>query len=104
MEWLCAKNRVKKHLIVKKRETFKNGQNWPKAWVIAHAKLSVWVKNLKHQKDAKNDFKTTLELLCAKNHFKKGLIFEKREHFENGQNWPKAWVIAHAKWSVWVEI
>ena len=32
---------------------------------------------------------------------KKQLIFEKREHFENGQKWPKA--IAHAKWAVWVK-
>ena len=46
---------------------------------------------------------STLEWLCAKNRFKKGLICEKQEHFENGQNWPKAWVIAHAKWSVWVK-
>ena len=59
-------------------------------------------KNAK--KVQKNDCKTILELLCAKNRFKKGLIFVKPEHFKNGQNSPKAWVIAHAKWSVWVKI
>ena len=59
-------------------------------------------KNAK--KGAKNDCKSILELLCAKNRFKKGLIFVKPEHFKNGQNSPKAWVIAHAKWSVWVKI
>ena len=68
------------------------------------AKWSHWVKNSKYQKGGKHDCTTTLELLCAKNRFKKGLIFEKPEHFENGQNWPKAWVIAHAKWSHWVKI
>ena len=56
------------------------------------------------RKARKKDCKGTLELLCAKNRFKKDLIFEEREYFENGQNWPKAWVIAHAKWSVWVKI
>ena len=45
LEWLCARNRVKTHLIVNKREHFKNGQNWSKGWAIAHAKWSVWVKN-----------------------------------------------------------
>ena len=39
------KKRVKKHLIVKKREAFEKGQNSLKRWAIAHAKWSVWVKN-----------------------------------------------------------
>ena len=47
------------------------------AKAIAFAKWSVWVKNLKCQKGAKNDSTTTLELLCAKNRSKKHLIFEK---------------------------
>jgi len=34
-----------------------------RAWAIAHAKWSVWVKNYKCQKGAKNDHTTTLELL-----------------------------------------
>ena len=36
----------------------------------------------------KNDTGTSLELLCAKNGFKKQLIFEKWQGFENRQNWP----------------
>ena len=100
---MCKKPRQKK-LNCKKGGHFENGQYWSKGWAIAQAKWSVWVKNLKCQKDAKNNCKTTLELLSGKNSFKKDLIFEKREHFENGQNWPKALVIAHAKWSVWVKI
>ena len=55
----------------------------------AHVKYSLWVKNYKCQKRAKNDSTTTLELMCAKNGSNKQLIFEKWEHFENGQNWPQ---------------
>ena len=36
------------------------------AKAIAFAKWSVWVKNKKCQKDAKNDSTRTLELFCAK--------------------------------------
>ena len=32
---------------------------------------------------------TTWDLCCAKNRVKKHLIFEKWEHFHNGQNWPR---------------
>ena len=45
------------------------------AWGIAHPKCSVWVKNEKFQKGAKNDRTTTLELLCAKNCSKKRSMF-----------------------------
>ena len=47
------------------------------AWAIAHAKWSVWVKNEKCQRGAKNDYTTTLHLLCAKKRSKKNLIFKK---------------------------
>ena len=44
----------------------------------------------KSRKGAKNDSTTTLELLCAKKKTsKKQLVFEKGEHFGNGQNWPQ---------------
>ena len=56
---------------------------------IAFAKWSVWVKNLKCQKGAKNDSTTTLKMSCGKNCPEKHLLFEKWEHFENGQNWPR---------------
>ena len=52
----------------------KNGHN---AKAIAHAKSSLWVKNLKCQKGAKNDCTSTLELFGAKKGWKKQLIFEK---------------------------
>ena len=38
----------------------------------------------------KNDSTITLELLYAKNGSKKHLIFQKWEHFENSQNWPRS--------------
>ena len=40
---------------------------------------------------------TKLELLCAGNRSKKYLIFEKWEHFENGQNWPQRKGYSHWK-------
>ena len=36
------------------------------AWAIAHGKWSVWVKNQKCQKGAKNYSTSSLKLLCAK--------------------------------------
>ena len=47
------------------------------AKAIAFAKWSVWVKNLKCQKHAKNHSTRTLELFSAKNRSKKHQIFEK---------------------------
>ena len=64
----------------------KNGHN---AKAIAHGKYLLWLKNEKCKTGAKNDCTTTLELLCAKNGSKKQLIFEKWEHFEDGQNRPQ---------------
>ena len=59
------------------------------AKAIAFAKWSVWLKNEKCQKDAKSDCTTTLELLCARKPLQNDPIFEKCEHFESGQNWPR---------------
>ena len=50
---------------------------------IAFAKWSVWVKNLKCQKHAKNDSTRTLEWFSVNNRSKKHQIFEKWEDFEN---------------------
>ena len=46
-------------------------------------------QKLKMPKRCEKRLSSTLELLCAKNRSKKHLIFEKREHFQNGQNWPR---------------
>ena len=45
------------------------------------------IKNAK--KVRKTIVTTTLEVVVWKNRSKKHLIFEKWEHFENGQNWPR---------------
>ena len=37
----------------------------------------------------KNGSTSTLQLFYAKNGSEEQLIFEKREHFENGQKWPQ---------------
>ena len=47
------------------------------AKAIAFAKWSVWVKNLKCQKHAKNHSTRILKFFCAKNRSKKHQIFEK---------------------------
>ena len=59
------------------------------ARAIAYAKYSVWVKKWNWLKHAKNVSTNTLELFYAKNGSKKELIFEKWQHFGNGQRWPQ---------------
>ena len=44
---------------------------------IPFAKWSVWVKNSKCQKHAKNDSTRTFKLFCTRNRYKKHQIFEK---------------------------
>ena len=61
------------------------------------------IKNVK--KVRQNDCTTTLKLLCSKNSSKKHLIFEKWEHFENGQNWPRCMGYSPCKMvSLWSKI
>ena len=57
------------------------------AKAIDLAKWSVWVTNSNGQKRARNDSKSTLELLCAKNRLKKHQIFAKWDHFDNRPSW-----------------
>ena len=64
----------------------KNGHN---AKAKAHAKYSVWVIKKKLPKTCKNVSTNTFQLFYAKKGSKKQLIFEKWEHFENGQKWPQ---------------
>ena len=70
-------------------------------WAIAHARCSVWVKNEKCQKIAKNDPTIILELFCIKTPSKKHLIHKKRI-LKSAKSAHHAWAISHAKWSVWV--
>ena len=63
-----------------------NGHN---AKAITHAKYSVWVKKLNCLKHAKNISTNTLELFYSRKGFKKQVIIEKCEHFQNGRKWPQ---------------
>ena len=50
LELLCGKNRSYKHLILKKLEEFKNGQNWPRRKGYSLCKMVSLGKKLKMQK------------------------------------------------------
>ena len=76
------------------------------AKAILFSKWSVWVKNLKCQKHAKNDSTRTLELFCAKTapkntKYSRNETIVKLGHFARAIAHAKA--IAFAKWSVWVK-
>ena len=72
------------------------------AKAIALPKWSVWDKNFKWQKHAKNHSTRTQKLLCGKNRSKKHQIFEKRDICENGPSCkgyrPCEGYIAFGKW------
>ena len=89
LELLYANKRSKKHLIFEKSEHFKNSQNWPRDKAYRLCEIATLGQNLKCQKRVKNNSTTLLELLYARNCSKKHQIFEKREHFQNSQNWPR---------------
>ena len=55
------------------------------AKAIGFVTWSVWVKNLKSQKHAKNYSTRTLDLFCAENRSKKHQKFDKWDNFENRQ-------------------
>ena len=87
---VCKKTAQTDSQYSKNGRTFKIGKNGHNAKAIAHAKWSVWVNNYNCLKDAKNVSTNTLKLFYARNGSTKQLIFEKREHFENGQKWPQS--------------
>ena len=76
----CGKNRSKKHKNSRNETILKIGHH---AKAIAHAKSSLWVKNLNFKKHVKIHSTNRLELFFAKNRSKKHQIFEKWDHFEN---------------------
>ena len=88
LELLCAKNGFKKHLIFEKWQVFQHRQNWTLCKAYRLCKRVTLAQKLKFQETGKNDTRTPLELLCAKNGFKKHLIFEKWQVFQHRQNWP----------------
>ena len=67
---------------------FENGQKWPQCKGYSPCKILSLGKK-KCLKPTKNLSRNTLELFNAKNGSKKQLIFQEREHFENGKKWPQ---------------
>ena len=88
-ELLYPENGFKKHLIFEKWEHFENSQNWPRGKAYRRCKIATLGQKLKMPKTCEKRFYNNVELLYAKNGSKKHLIFEKWEHFENSQNWPR---------------
>ena len=90
MELWCEKNRFEKYLIFEKSEHFENGQSWPRCKGYSLWKMVSLGQKLKNAKKVR---KTILlpHWSCGvqKNGSEKPLIFEKSEHFENGQNWSR---------------
>ena len=78
---LLCKKQIEKNTKYSKNETSLKIGHLAKAIAhakaIAFAKWSVWVKNSKCQKHAKNHSTRILKLFCAKNCSKKHQIFEK---------------------------
>ena len=60
------------------RQVFENRQNWPLCQGYRVCERMTLPQKLKFKKKrAKNETRTSSELLCAKNGFKKHLIFQK---------------------------
>ena len=84
-----AKNGSKKQLIFEKWEHFENGQKWPQCKGYSPCKILSLGQKIKLPKTCEKRFYKHIKLFYAKNGSKKQLIFEKWEHFENGQKWPQ---------------
>ena len=78
----------KSSLYSKNERILKTAKNGHQAKAIAFAKSSLWVKNYKCKKHAKNVSTTHCSCSVRKIGSKKQLIFEKGEHFENCRKWP----------------
>ena len=83
------KNGSKKQLIFEKWEHFENGQKWPQCKGYSPCKILTLGQKIKLPKTCEKRFYKHIKLFYAKNGSKKQLIFEKWEHFENGQKWPQ---------------
>ena len=84
-----AKSGSKKQLIFKKWEHFENGQKWPQCKGYSPCKILTLGHKINLPKICKKRFYKHIKNVLWKNGSKKQLIFEKWEHFENGQKWPQ---------------
>ena len=86
LELLCGKNRSYKHLILKKLEEFKNGQNWPRRKGYSLCKMVSLGKKLKMQKRCEKRFYNHIRVvLCIKPPLKTPNIKDMRGLLK----WPK---------------
>ena len=99
---VVCKKISKTHQIFEKRDYFGNGQNWPRHKGYSLCKMVSLAQKLKMPKRCQNRlYDHVTVVVCKKTALKKHLIFEKWEHFENGQNWPRRRGFSLCKWSVW---
>ena len=88
LELFCGKNSFKKHLIVEIWQLFENRQNWSRCMGYSLFKMLSLSQKFQFLKTCeKLLLKHITVVLCKKNRFKKHLIFEKWQVFENRQNW-----------------
>ena len=85
----CEKRFYNHVRVVVCKKRLQKTPNIRKKSILKIAKIGLEAKAIDFAKHVKNDSTITLELLYAKNGSKKHLIFEKWEHFENSQNWPR---------------
>ena len=86
LELLCGKNRSYKHLILKKLEEFKNGQNWPRRKGYSLCKMVSLGKKLKMQKRCEKRFYDHFRVVMCKKLLLKTANTQKMTAF---LNWPK---------------
>ena len=89
LELLYAKNGSEKHLIFEKWEHFENSQNWPRGKGYRLCKIATLGQKWKMPKTCEKRFYNHIRVVVCKKRLQKHLIFEKWEHFENSQNWPR---------------
>ena len=89
LEILCPKNRSKKYLILDKREHFKNGQNWPRCMGYTPCKMVSFCQKFKTLKRYEKRLCDHFKNVECKKALQETPNLEKRDHFQNGQNWPR---------------
>ena len=85
-----AKSGSKKRLRFEKWEHFENGKKWPQCKGYSPCKILTLGQKIKITQNMPKTFlQTHSGCSMQKTAPKKQLIFEKWEHFENGQKWPQ---------------
>ena len=86
LELFCAKSCSKKHLILKKRQYFQNGQNWPPCKGYSLCKIVTLSQKLKLSKTSEKHLYNHIRLVPCKNPFQKARNIRKMTTFPK---WPK---------------